>query len=73
MTRPEALTAAVAATTRLAPLITKHVVQAAHSGKPEGYRAHSLDQAIIKAEILLNELKLQQTRLGWRSTRGDAA
>lgn len=72
MSRPEALAAAVAATTRLVPLITKHVVKAAHSGKPEGYRAHCLDQAIIQAEILVNELKLQQTRLGW-SKREDVA
>lgn len=66
MTRPEALAAAVAATTRLVPMITRHVVTAAHSSKPEGYRAHALDQAIRNAEILLNELKLQQTRLGWK-------
>lgn len=71
MSRPEALRAAVAATTRLTPLITRHVITAAHSSKPEGYRAHSLNQAILQAEILLNELRLQQTRLGW--TREDLA
>lgn len=73
MTRPEALTAAVAATTRLVPMITNRVVNAAHASKPLSYREHCLDEAIRHAEVLLNELKLQQTRLGWRSTRGDAA
>lgn len=73
VTRPEALAAAVAATTRLVPLITNHVVKAAHSSKPLEYREHCLDEAIRHAEILLNELKLQQTRLGWRSKRGAAA
>lgn len=65
MSRPEALRAAVAATTRLQPLITNHVVKAAHAAKPEGYRAHCLNQAIAHAETLLRELKLQRDRLGW--------
>lgn len=71
MSRPEALAAAVAATMRLTPMITRHVITAAHSSKPEGYRAHSLEQAIRHAETLLNELKLQQERLRW--TREDLA
>jgi hypothetical protein len=67
------LQAAVSVTTRLVPLITNRVVTAAHSSKPQSYRAYCLDEAIRHAEVLLNELKLQQQRLGWPSTRGDAA
>lgn len=67
------LTAAVAATTRLVPMITSRVVNAAHSSKPRAYREFCMREAIRHAQVLLNELKLQQERLGWRDREGDAA
>jgi hypothetical protein len=67
------LSACVTAATRLTPLITRGVVNAAHSSKPHGDRERFLSAAIRSAKLLLEELTLQQTKLGWRDREGDAA
>lgn len=74
MTDPRiALSACVTAATRWTPLITRNVVQAAHTSRPIGDRERNLSEAIRCAELLVTELKLQQARLGWRDRTGDAA
>lgn len=67
------LTACVTAATRLTPLITRGAVNAAHASKPRADRERFLAAAIRHARSLLEELQLQQTRLGWRDREGDAA
>lgn len=64
MNEGPALAAAVRATTRRAPMIKQHAARAAHG--PAGGRKHQLDQAIIQARALLDDLLTVQLQLGWR-------
>jgi hypothetical protein len=59
------LSACVTTATKLTPLIVRGCVNAAHSSKPIDARKRSLNAAISSTVLLLDELKLQQTRLGW--------
>lgn len=61
-----------AATSRM-PLIIRGIVQAKQASKPLAYRKAELSMAIDHARALLDELMLQQVRLGWRDRKGDAA
>lgn len=68
------LSACVTAATRLSPLITRGVINAAHGSRRSlRDRQLALSAAIRSAKLLLEELQLQQTRLGWRDREGDAA
>lgn len=69
------LSACVTAATKLTPLITRGCVNAAHSSKPHSDRERSLSAAIRSGSgrLLLDELTLQQARLGWRDRSEDAA
>ena len=67
------LSACVTAATRLTPLIVKGCVNAAHSSRPHADRKRALNAAINSTVLLLEELKLQQQRLGWRDREGDVA
>lgn len=67
------LSACVTAATRMTPLITRGAVNAAHSSRSLRDRQLALSAAIRTAKLLLEELQLQQTKLGWRDREGDAA
>jgi hypothetical protein len=60
------LSACVTSATNLTPLIIKGCVAASHSSKPLADRKRYLNAAINSTVLLLEELKLQQQRLGWR-------
>jgi hypothetical protein len=60
------LSACVTTATRLAPLIVSGCVKATHSTKPYADRKRYLNAAINSTVLLLEELKLQRERLGWR-------
>jgi hypothetical protein len=60
------LSACVTTATKLTPLIVRGCVNAAHSSKPHAARKRYLNAAINSTTLLLEELKLQQERLGWR-------
>ncbi len=67
------LSACVTAVTKLAPMITRCVVKAAHSSLPLTQRERYLDAGIQNAHRLVDELKQQRARLGHRDRDGGAA
>ncbi len=67
------LNGCVRSATNLTPLIVRGCVNAAHTSKPHADRERYLNAAINSATLLLEELKLQRTRLGWRDSGGNGA
>lgn len=72
-TEREKLDAALSSATSRTPLIIRGLVQAKQTSKPLPYRKAELAMAVDHARALLDELMLQQVRLGWRDRKGDAA
>lgn len=69
----DALDAALTSATSRTPQIIRGIVQAKQTSKPLPYRKSELHMAIDQARALLDELMLQEVRLGWYDRTGDAA
>ena len=68
----QSLANALKAVTDRTPLITRVVINAMRQRRPLSWRQRELGIAISQSRALLDELMLQQVKLGWRE-RGDAA
>jgi hypothetical protein len=52
------------------PQIARGLIKAREASRPVGYRRHELEIAISQARLVLDELLLCQTRLGWHDRGG---
>ncbi|MGY4295412.1 hypothetical protein ACVWXN_003507 [Bradyrhizobium sp. i1.4.4] len=56
-----------------AAMISAHLIKARAGAMPIDSRRRQLEQAIVQARMLVDELVTKRTALGWQRRDGDAA